>query len=148
MYFRGRSLRSLDSKGRLVLPPDFREILFSRSEDGKMVLTTYDNCVVGFPLPDWLEFESRLVGIKKAPLKVRNFKRLVLGGAEEMATDASGRIRLSKDHLTYAGISQEAVLMGYGTHFELWQPERLDAAIGDNFDDVAEHFGDDFEFDL
>lgn len=31
MHFRGRSLRSLDPKGRLMLPPEFRESLVSRS---------------------------------------------------------------------------------------------------------------------
>ncbi|MDL2306949.1 division/cell wall cluster transcriptional repressor MraZ [Desulfovibrio sp. OttesenSCG-928-C06] len=149
MLFRGRNTRSLDSKGRLILPPEFREILLSRSEDGKMVLTTYDDCVVGFPLPDWLELESQLNRVKNPPRQLRDFRRLVVGGAEEMTCDAQGRVRLSKDHLAYAGITGEAILMGQGARFELWQPERLAKVISGNFDDVAqsvEQSGFDFNF--
>ena len=146
MNFRGRTIRSLDAKGRLILPPEFRDILLSRSEEGKMMLTTYDNCVVGFPLPDWLEFENQLNRVKNPPRKLRDFRRLVVGGAEEMSTDAQGRIRLSKDHLAYAGISGDAVLMGQGNHFELWQPERLDMVISEDFDDVTEVVEQGFDF--
>ena len=149
MLFRGRNTRSLDAKGRLILPPEFREILLSRSEDGKMVLTTYDHCVVGFPLPDWMEFESQLNRVKNPPRKLRDFRRLVVGGAEEMTCDGQGRVRLSKDHLAYAGILGEAVLMGQGHRFELWQPERLTEVISGDFDDVAESVeqgGFDFNF--
>lgn len=148
MQFRGRSLRSLDSKSRLVLPPEFREILLSRADAGKMVLTTYDDCIVVFPMPDWLDFEAKVNSVKNPPRKLRDFRRLVVGGAEEMTPDAQGRIRLSKDHMNYAGIEGEAVLMGQGPRFELWQPERLDHVINGDFDDVAESVeqGLDFTF--
>lgn len=146
MLFRGRTTRSLDAKGRLMLPPEFRNILLSRSDEGRLVLTTYDNCVVGFPLPDWMEFENKINSIKNPPRKLRDFRRLVVGGAEEMTTDAQGRIRLSKDHLGYAGITADAVLMGQGSRFELWQPARLDDVIGGDFDDVSEAVQEGFDF--
>lgn len=146
MLFRGRNTRSLDAKGRLMLPPEFRDILLSRSEEGRLVLTTYDSCVVGFPLPDWLEFENKINSIKNPPRKLRDFRRLVVGGAEEMTTDAQGRIRLSKDHLGYAGITGAAILMGQGSRFELWQPERLEGVISGDFDDVSEAVQEGFDF--
>lgn len=138
MYFRGRSFRNPDSKGRLMLPPEFRGILSSRSEQGRVVLTTYDGCVVGFPLPDWEEFEATMNRIKNPPRNVRDFRRLVLGGAEEMALDAQGRVRLSREQMQYAGIEREAVLVGQGTRFEIWAPQRLAPILDQNFDDVAQ----------
>lgn len=146
MVFRGRTSRNLDSKSRVMLPPNFREILLSRSEEGKLVLTTYDRCIVGFPLPDWLEFESKITGYRNPSLKLRDFRRLVIGGSEEMSVDSQGRIRLSKDHLGYAGIGSEVVVMGQGNRFELWQPERLQEVISKDFADVAEEL--DQAFDL
>lgn len=137
MFFRGRILRTPDPKGRLMLPPEFREILLSRSLEGKVVLTTYDGCVVGFPLPDWEEFEQQINRIKNPPRAVRDFRRLVLGGAEAMAVDAQGRVRLSREHLSYAGIEREATLVGQGPRFEIWSPERLGPVLEQNFDDVA-----------
>ncbi len=146
MKFRGKSNRSLDAKGRLMLPPEFREILLSRSSEGRLVLTTYDNCIVGFPLPDWLEFEEAINNVKNPSRQVRNFRRLVVGGAEEMSADAQGRIRLSKVQLDYAGIGPEAILMGQGARFELWQPERLNTVISGDFDDVSEELQDSLNF--
>lgn len=142
MFFRGRTQRTPDPKGRLMLPPEYREIIKEHSEDNKVVLTTYDGCVVGFPMPEWEDFEKKLTSIKNPVRAVRDFRRLVLGGAEVMTLDAQGRIRLSKEHMLYAGIEKEAILVGQGPRFEVWDPERLMPVIEQNFDHVAEAMGD------
>lgn len=142
MFFRGRILRSPDPKGRLMLPPEFREILLSRSSEGKVVLTTYDGCIVAFPLPDWEEFELKINSIKNPPRNLRDFRRLVIGGAEEMATDSQGRIRLSREHMAYAAIEREVMLVGQGPRFEVWSPERLMPVLEKNYDDVAQAIAD------
>ena len=140
--FRGHSHRAQDPKGRLMLPPEFREVLLSRSVESKAVLTTYDGCIVAFPLPDWEEFEQKINSIKNPPRNVRDFRRLVIGGAEEMAVDGQGRVLLSKAHLAYAGIRREAVLVGQGRKFELWDKDRFAAVVGQNFDDLADELAD------
>ncbi|WP_027187342.1 division/cell wall cluster transcriptional repressor MraZ [Desulfovibrio cuneatus] len=137
MYFRGRSLRQLDPKGRLMLTPDFRSAVAAHSPEGRVVLTTYDDCVVGFPFPAWEEFEQKINRIANPARSVRDFRRLVLGGAEEMELDPQGRIRLSREHMQYAGIGKEVVLMGQGPRFEVWAPERLAPVLQQSFDDVA-----------
>ncbi len=142
MYFRGRSTRSLDLKGRLMLPPEFRDILRARSENGQLVLTTIDYCVYGFPWPDWQEFEEKINRLKNTRRIERDFRRQVIGGAEVMAVDGQGRIRLSRELLQYSGIEREAVLVGQGAHFELWNAERLAPALAQNFDDVAAAMAD------
>ena len=142
MYFRGRIFRTPDPKGRLMLPPEFREVLLSRSAESRAVLTTYDGCIVAFPLPDWEEFEQKINSIKNPPRNVRDFRRLVIGGAEEMAPDAQGRVRLSREHMSYAAIDGEAVLVGQGPRFEVWSPERLNPVLEKNYDDVAQAIAD------
>lgn len=138
MFFRGRIARSADPKGRLMLPPEFREVLAARGSDGKVVLTTYDDCVVAFPWPEWEDFEQKLCRIENAPRKVRDFRRKVLGGADVLELDAHGRIRLRRDHLDSAGIEGEAVLVGQGPRFEIWSPERLARVLDQDFEDVAQ----------
>ena len=137
MLFRGRSSRTLDPKGRLMLPPEFREILLARSDSGKLALTTYDGCIVGFPWPDWEEFEEKMNRIKNPARNVRDFRRLVVGGAEAMTADGQGRIRLSREQLGYAGIEKDAVLVGQGPRFEIWDAARLAPVLAQNFDDVT-----------
>ncbi len=138
MFFRGRSVRSLDAKGRLMFPPEFREILLARSDGGQLVLTSLDGCVYGFPWPDWQEFEEKINRINNPTRAVRDFMRLVLCGAEVIAADAQCRIRLSRELLQYAAIDREAVLVGQGAHFELWSAERLAPALSQSFDDVTQ----------
>lgn len=146
--FRGRFSRSLDTKGRLMLPPELKDVILSRSPEGKVVFTTYDGCIVGFPLPDWEEFEEKFYNLKNPPLSVRNFRRLVIGGAEEVAPDNQGRVRLSRSHLDYSGISDELVIVGQGQRFELWNPAKLEPLLNQEYD-VAEllaESGLDFSF--
>ena len=142
MFFRGRSQRTPDPKGRLMLPTDFRDIIRSHDEDGKVVLTTYDGCIVGFPLPEWEEFEQKIIRLRNPVRTVRDFRRLVLGGAEVMTLDAQGRVRLSKEHMQYAGIEKEVFIVGQGPRFEIWSPQKLEPVLEQNFDQVAEAIGD------
>lgn len=149
MLFRGRSHRSLDPKGRLMLPPEFRDILVSRSTEGKLVLTSFDGCVVGYPYPDWEEFEEKFARLRNPSRKMRDFRRLVIGGAEEMVADPQGRVRISRDHMEYAGLSKDVVLVGQGSRFEIWDQARFDALMNQDFDDVADELaesGIDFSF--
>lgn len=139
MLFKGRSQRSLDPKGRVMLPPEFREILLARCSEGRLVLTTYDDCIVGYPLPDWEEFEEKFNRIKSPSKLVRHFRRLVIGGAREVTIDKQGRIPLSPDHREYAGIDgKEIVLVGQGSKFEIWNHASIEDVLDMNFDDVAE----------
>ncbi len=125
-----------------MLPPEFREILRARSENGQLALTTIDDCVYGFPWPDWQEFEAKINRLKNTRRIDRDFRRRVIGGAEVMAVDGQGRIRLSRELLQYSGIDGEAVLIGQGAHFELWNAERLAPVLAQNFDDVAAALAD------
>ncbi len=147
--FRGQSYRSVDPKGRLMLPPDFRDALLQRSAEGKFVLTTYDDCLVAYPEALWLELEEKFARLRNSSRKLRDFRRLVLGGAEEQLPDAQGRIRLSRAHQEYAGISREVVILGQGDRFEIWDQARFKAVLEQDFDDVAEELaesGIDFSF--
>ncbi len=142
MVFRGRSQRSLDPKGRLMVPADFRDIVLDRSAEGKFVLTCYDGCLVGFPLPDWEEFERQVQLIRNPSRKLRDFRRLVIGSAEMQELDKQGRILLSPAQRDYAGLEKDVVLVGQLQKFEIWNPERLSGIDAQNYDDVADEFGD------
>ena len=149
MRFRGQSYRSLDAKGRLVLPPEFRDALAAPPINGAFVLTTYDGCLVGYPTPLWRELEARFSRLRNSSRKLRDFRRLVLGGAEEQAVDAQGRLRLSRAHMDYAGLDHDAVVVGQGETFEIWDQGRFKALLAQNFDDVADELaesGIDFSF--
>lgn len=149
MRFRGQSYRSLDAKGRLVLPAEIRDALAAPPINGAFVLTTYDGCLVGYPAPLWQELEERFSRLRNSSRKLRDFRRLVLGGAEDQLLDAQGRLRLSRPHMEYAGIDREAVVVGQGETFEIWDQGRFRSLLAQDFDDVADELaesGIDFSF--
>ena len=149
MLFRGQTYRTLDSKGRLVLPQAFRDILAERNPGEGLVLTTYDGCLVGYPVPLWIEVEAKFTRLRNVSRKIRDFRRLVLGGAEEHTLDPQGRIRLSHAHMEYAGLNSEVIVLGQGDRFEIWDQQMFKALLKQNFDDVASELVDsgiDFSF--
>ena len=147
MQFRGQSYRSLDAKGRLLLPTEFRDNLLSCS--GSFVLTTYDGCLVGYPEQLWEELEEKFSRLRNSSRKIIDFRRLVLGGAEVQTLDPHGRIRLSRAHMEYAGLDREVIVLGQIDKFEIWDQAKFKALLTQNFDDVADELADsgiDFSF--
>lgn len=138
MLFRGHAYRNLDPKGRLVLPVEFREALCARSPAGRFVLTTYDGCIVGFPEPDWTVFEEKFSRLANPSRKMRDFRRLVISGAEVMELDAQGRVRISRAQMEYAGLEHEVALAGQGNRFEIWDQKTFKSLLDQDFDDVAD----------
>lgn len=148
MRFRGQSYRNLDAKGRLVLPGEFRDALAAPPINGALVLTTFDGCLVGYPAPLWQELEERFSRLRNSSRKLRDFRRLVLGGAEDQILDAQGRLRLSRPHMEYAGLDHD-VVVGQGETFEIWDQARFKSLLTQDFDDVADELaesGIDFSF--
>ena len=151
MIFRGRFLRSVDTKGRLILPQELREAMAAQPEventspslpvrtKESFMLTTYDNCLVAYRLEDWMELEKKFMKIFNPSPRVRAFRRLVIGGAELQCPDAQGRILLSPDHRAYAKIDREATILGLVEHFEIWNPSLLRTSMSsENLEGVSE----------
>lgn len=132
-----------------MLPPEFRDNLLERCAGGKFVLTTYDGCLVGYPEELWLELEEKFARLRNSSRKIRDFRRLVLGGAEEQILDSQGRVRLSRAHMEYAGIDHDVIVLGQGDRFEIWDQTQFKAVLEQDFDDVAGELaesGIDFSF--
>ena len=60
--FRGRYEHTLDSKGRLSIPVKFREIL-SGEGNGRLVITTFDDCLIAYPYQEWCVLEERIAAL-------------------------------------------------------------------------------------
>lgn len=125
-----------------MLPAEFRDTLAQCSPDGRCMLTTLDGCIVGWPWPEWEKFEESFTRLRTPSRKLRDFRRVVLGGAEELAFDPQNRLRLSRAHMEYAGLDREVVIVGQVSRFEIWDAARFKAIQEQNFDDVAEEFAE------
>ena len=118
--FQGASSLSLDAKGRLSVPTRHRDAL-----GGELTITKHpDGCLMVFPRPEWERFRDR---IAQLPMSAQWWKRIFLGNAMDVEMDGTGRVLVSPELRAAAGLAKEAVLLGMGTHFELWDKATYDA---------------------
>lgn len=139
--FRGHSHRAQDPKGRLMLPPEFRDEVFAQSPEGKLILTNFDDCVAAYPLPEWEQIEQSFSRLNMADRRVRDFHRFFISGAVEVTLDKQGRVLIPPHLRSYAGLQKDIVLAGVGRKFEIWDLGRFEAqrtAMQGNIDQILD----------
>jgi len=120
---RGATKVTLDAKGRLAIPTRYRERI-AASCDGQLVATVdRDYCLLIYPFPDWEVIEQKLVALPSLDKQIRRLQRLMLGYAAEIDIDGHGRILLPRELREFAGLGRQAILLGQGNKFELWDEE-------------------------
>ncbi|UIJ39466.1 division/cell wall cluster transcriptional repressor MraZ [Desulfobaculum bizertense] len=138
MTYRGHTYRSLDAKGRLMLPPEYRSLEDGDSAEGAFMLTNFDGCVVGYPLSEWERIEDSFNQINMLDSRLRNFQRFFISGAMDVKIDKQGRILVPPHLRKYAGLDRDVVVAGVGRKFEIWNQETFEAKrreMEESFDD-------------
>lgn len=108
---------ALDAKGRLSVPARHREVLQLISE-GRLTITKHpDGCLMLFPRPTWETFRDKVAAL---PMSAAGWKRVFLGNAMDVEIDSASRVLISPELRESAGLDKEVVLLGMGSHFELW----------------------------
>lgn len=126
----------MDAKGRLSIPTRYREQIAARC-DGQLVATVdRDYCLLIYPFPDWEEIEQKLMQLPSLNKQARRLQRLMVGYATEIDIDGHGRILLPKELREFAGLERQAILLGQGNKFELWDEaswnDKRDAWLSDD----------------
>ncbi|QET03571.1 MULTISPECIES: division/cell wall cluster transcriptional repressor MraZ [Cupriavidus] len=115
--FQGASALSLDAKGRMSIPARHREALHQQAE-GRVTLTKHpDGCLLLFPRPEWESFRNRIAAL---PMDAHWWKRIFLGNAADVDMDGAGRVLIAPELRTAATLDKEVMLLGMGSHFEIW----------------------------
>ena len=121
--FRGATNLSMDAKGRLAVPAKHRDALLTQSA-GNIVLTAHPHrCLLLYPEPLWGAIQSKLMGLSSFDKKSSALQRLLVGYAEDITLDGAGRLLVSPVLREFAGLEKDVMLVGQGSHFELWNME-------------------------
>lgn len=138
MKFRGHAHRSLDDKGRLILPPDFRDKLGSGDGDALIVLTIFQKHVIGITPAQWDRLEEELEKVRVPSPMLHNAMRILYSGYTETPVNKQGRIAIPA-HLRKSGkLDKEVVVMGVGRHFEIWPEESFEQLLDEDYDVSSE----------
>jgi MraZ protein len=118
--FRGANQLTLDAKGRMVMPTRYRDRIAERSAGHVVVTVDRDQCLLLYPLPDWEEIERKLMKLPTLNPQSRLLQRLMVGYATDLELDGHGRLLLPAELRAFASLNRNAVLLGQGNRFELW----------------------------
>jgi mraZ protein len=113
----GEYSHSLDAKGRINFPAKFREEL------GEQFYVTrwLDDCLVVFPNSEWNRISEILA--EKSVVKSRDVLRYIYASATQAEPDKQGRILIPQNLREHARIEKEVVVIGVGTHAEIWNKD-------------------------
>ena len=117
--FHGATVVTLDAKGRLSIPTRFRAALLADARH--LVLTAHpEGCVLLYPPAAWEPVRTQAQSFPSFHPQASWWKRLLLGFEEHVSPDGSGRILLSGALRQHARLERDAMLVGQGHYFELW----------------------------
>ena len=127
--FRGATSLNLDAKGRLAVPSKHRDALLAQCA-GHLVLTAHPHrCLLLYPQPAWEPIQAKMMALSSFDKQSSKLQRMLVGFAEDIELDSAGRLLVSPVLREFAGLEKQAMLVGQGSHFELWNLEAWRAQL-------------------
>lgn len=137
--FMGEYNHTIDTKGRLIIPSKFRELL----GDEFIVTKGLDGCLFVFPKNEWQIFEEKLRTLPLTQKSARTFTRFFVAGATTCELDKQGRILLPSTLREFAELEKDVVLAGNLNRIEIWSKAKwIENTAFDDMDDIAEQMSD------
>lgn len=127
--FHGAAVITLDAKGRVAIPTRYRTALLDGAPT--LVLSAHpEGCVLIYPETAWEPVRARVESFPSFNTQASWWKRLLLGLEEHVSPDASGRVLLSPALRLHARLEREAMMVGQGRYFELWDSAVWSTKLG------------------
>ncbi|MBK8975354.1 MAG: hypothetical protein IPM29_05475 [Planctomycetes bacterium] len=123
----GASTHTLDDKYRLIIAKRHVDVLGPDASD--FVLTAHpDGCLLLMDGRSFRELSDRIGGdLLDQVARERDVRRMLLGHAEEVKPDKTGRLLIPETLRGFLGLgedSKEVVAVGSGDWIELWHPRQ------------------------
>jgi len=129
--FRGVTILSLDSKGRLAIPAKYRAELTESCEGHLIVTVDKGQCLLLYPRDEWETVEKKLMSLPSINDDIRILQRLLVGHAADVDMDGNGRVLVPPPLRKYAQLEKQVVLIGQGKRFEIWDEETWNSQCAD-----------------
>lgn len=121
--FGGTYTPKVDEKGRLFLPAKFREAMA-----GGLVMTRGQERAIDIrTAADFSAFTEKFRSASQTDARLRGYGRMIFGSMSEQVPDKQGRISITPELRTYAGLAREAVVVGVYDRIEVWEPKAWEA---------------------
>ena len=142
--FRGSAVATIDEKGRLKVPTDFRRALEERFGPEFFITSVSGDHALIYPVPVWEEIEGRLAALPATDrVKDRYLERVSYYG-QQARLDGQGRLLVPPIVRSAAGMNGEVVVSARLDHLVVWNRERFEKRLAerpftdDDFNQLAE----------
>jgi len=133
---------SIDQKGRLFIPVKLHDSL----GNSFVLCPSFDEneCLFAYSPKEWEKIEEQIYALPSKQAQI--VRRRIFSRAAEIECDSQGRVSIPQKLREYAGLSATAVLIGSGSHVEIWSEERWDQYNSKTEEEAAESIMENIKF--
>ena len=135
MLFLGLYEYAMDERGRVPMPPRFRDDLVRG-----VVLTqgSPDRCVRGFSTDEFEKQAGLYLAEPSVGRQGRIVRRALFARAYSAELDRAGRVLIPPPLRRWANLEGQVVVVGIGEGFEIWNAADFDRTIDDEADEFTQ----------
>jgi MraZ protein len=115
MFF-GEFEYKIDEKGRVPVPPKFRNEL----KDGIVLAPGVEKCITAYTIPEWRKLAETLTSNPLTRSKMRRLNRALFSTAFSTKIDNQGRVAIPAPLKEHAEITDDVVIAGSNMYLEIW----------------------------
>lgn len=147
--FSGMYYNTIDSKGRIMIPSTFRDVLAMHYSSGLVLVNeALDPCLLAFPVEEWNRHLEKLNSLPQFNKHVRFYMRKVVASATQCEIDSHGRVLIPVALRKVAFLQKEAVVAGQGNKIEIWDKQKWDDATNPDMLDKEAFIKEMVEFNI
>jgi MraZ protein len=100
-----------DVKGRVMVPSPLKKQLTPVMTEGFVIKrAVFQSCLELYPMEEWNSLMQKMGQLNRFNRKNNDFIRRFTAGVKTVELDATGRLLIPKDLLSFAGIDKEIVI--------------------------------------
>ena len=115
MFF-GEFEYKIDEKGRIPIPPKFRNEL----KDGIVLAPGVEKCITAYTVPEFRKLATALTSNQLSRSKMRRLNRALFSTAFSTKIDNQGRVAIPAPLKEHAEMTEDVVVAGSNTYLEIW----------------------------
>lgn len=128
--FIGRYLNKVDKKGRVSVPAGWRPSLISKDFSGIIAQSSLSEKAIDAYPRDYLELLQGKLDLNDPLLEENEYESTVIFGGSVLSFDSEGRVVLSDSLRNEINLASEALFVGMGRRFRIWDPKIFNEYLG------------------
>jgi MraZ protein len=137
--YTGRHIHTLDDKGRVSVPAQFRRQL---PKEGLFIGKGMEGSLILYPPEKWEKVRDGLASLSRNIRRNRDIIREFSQFIRPVNIDGQGRISIPADLIEMSGIDHEVVFLGMLDSIEIWAADRYSERSGEQVSSLEEAIED------